>query len=680
MAVMLRWVSCIGLVWAIGLGAIWGESLPETDQRARRYQDLNTPRQFPDIDTRADWRAHARELREHIRISCGLRPMPEKTDLNAEIFGRMERDGYSVEKVYFQTYPGVYLSGNLYRPLGRGDGPFPAVLNPHGHWGEGRLVDNERGSVQARCIQFARHGLVAFAYDMVGYNDTIQVDHEFARDPIHQLWSISLMGLQTWNSVRALDFLAGLPDTDPERLACTGASGGGTQTFMLGAIDDRLAVQAPNVMVSHIMQGGCLCENAPGLRIDHSNMEIAAQPAPRPQILVSATGDWTRHTPSVEGPAIEGVYRLFGATDQLRYVRFNFDHNYNQTSREAVYEWFGLWLLPEPDPKIGREQPYDRLSASDLRVWPEGNLPGNARTEEELIAYLVGKSKQQWRDSQPDDETTLRRYQEQWQPVWRHLFQVDYPVEELLVETEPRREQGPYSVQPVAYGRAGKGDRLPGQWLAPVDSSARAAVVLVHPQGKRAFLDASGEPVGLAKDLVKQNYAVLLIDTFLTGALADASAEHRRRVGENYFSTYNRTDLQQRVQDLIGACALARQQLPGEPVWLWGTGRAGLWALAAAPAADGVVADAHRFNSDREESYLASDLFVPGLLKMGSFQGVAMLSAPNPLYVYDCGSNFPTENLDQVYESIGAGRRLHSESGSPDYDQLIGWITEQSGD
>ena len=202
------------------------------------------------------------------------------------------------------------MSGNLYRPLGKGNGLFPAILNPHGHWANGRLADTKDGSIAARCINFARQGMIAFSYDMVGYNDTIQVNHKFAGNPTNLLWNISLMGLQTWNSIRALDFLESLPDADKTRLACTGESGGGTQTFMLGAIEDRLAVQAPIVMVSHTMQGGCLCENAPGLRVDYSNMEIAAVPAPRPQILVAATGDWTKDTPTVEGPAIESIYRL----------------------------------------------------------------------------------------------------------------------------------------------------------------------------------------------------------------------------------------------------------------------------------------------------------------------------------------------------------------------------------
>src|SRR5438093_13610304 len=119
---------------------------------------------------------------------------------------------------------------------------------------------------------------------------------------------------------------------------------------MLGAVHVRLAAQAPVVMVSHSMQGGCSCENAPGLRVEYSNMEIAAVPAPRPQILVAATGDWTKMTLTVEGPAVAGIYKLFNAPDRLRYVRFDFNHNYNQTSREAVYQWFAQWLLKHPEP------------------------------------------------------------------------------------------------------------------------------------------------------------------------------------------------------------------------------------------------------------------------------------------------------------------------------------------
>src|ERR1044071_3548474 len=289
--------SLAGVVFLSGfLCALRAEPLPAVDQRAVAFKDLNTPRTFPRIESRREWEARSKEIRENILVSCGLWPLPEKTPLDSRIFGRMERDGYSIEKVYFRTYPGFFLAGNLYRPLGRGNGPFPAILNPHGHWENGRMADTQDGIIAARCISFARQGMIAFSYDMVGYNDTRFADtpittdfykthrHFATNDPANMLWNISLMGLQTWNSIRALDFIEALPDADPKRLACTGESGGGTQTFILGAIDDRLAAQAPVVMVSHTMQGGCGCENMPGLRVEHSNVEIAAAAAPRPQI------------------------------------------------------------------------------------------------------------------------------------------------------------------------------------------------------------------------------------------------------------------------------------------------------------------------------------------------------------------------------------------------------------
>jgi cephalosporin-C deacetylase-like acetyl esterase len=202
-----------------------------------RERTLNTPRSFPKIETRAAWESRAKDIREQILISCGVYPLPEKTPLKATVFGKTECDGYTVEKVHLQPYPGFYLAGNLYRPLNKGAGPFPAILNPHGHWETGRMADEEAGSIRARCISFARQGMIAFTYDMVGYNDTTfagagpKLHRGYGTAKSDQLWGINLMGLQLWNSIRALDFLESLPDVDRKRLACTGESGGGTQTF-----------------------------------------------------------------------------------------------------------------------------------------------------------------------------------------------------------------------------------------------------------------------------------------------------------------------------------------------------------------------------------------------------------------------------------------------------------------
>ena len=170
-----------------------------------------------------------------------------------------------------------------------------------------------------------------------------QIDHGYGGER-EGLWGLSLMGLQLWNAIRSVDFLESLPDVDNNRIGCTGASGGGTQTFMLTAVDDRIKVSAPVNMISAHMQGGCLCENAPNLRLDTSNIEIGALMAPKPLLLVSATGDWTKDTPKVEYPAIRSIYAHFDAEDKVHEVQIDADHNYNKDSREAVYAWFGKWF------------------------------------------------------------------------------------------------------------------------------------------------------------------------------------------------------------------------------------------------------------------------------------------------------------------------------------------------
>ncbi|MBI3852976.1 MAG: acetylxylan esterase [Verrucomicrobia bacterium] len=669
-------IFCLAALPMSGLSAATHE-LPAKDTRAAKTNDLNTPRTFPHIASKSEWQARAREIREQILVSCGLWPLPEKTPLNARIFGRVERDGYSIEKVYFQTYPGFYLSGNLYRPLGKGDGPFPAILNPHGHWANGRMADTKDGSIAARCINFAKQGMIAFSYDMVGYNDTIQVNHKFASNLTNQLWNISLMGLQTWDSIRALDFLESLPDADKTRLACTGESGGGTQTFMLGAVDDRLAVQAPIVMVSHTMQGGCLCENAPGLRVDHSNMEIAAVPAPRPQILVAATGDWTKTTMTVEGPAIESIYRLFKSPHQLRYVRYDFGHNYNQTSREAVYTWFNQRLLHPNEPRAVQEVAYKKEPDQDLRVWPDGKLPADALNESQLIDLLIKLHRSQWQALKPTDKKSLASFQKVMSPAWRRALQVEVPDgRSLAVETGKAVQHGGFTITPVAFGRDGKGDRIPAVLCVPRKAGKSGVVVLANPAGKSTCLNTNGAPIGLAKELLERGFTVLLPDVFLTGELADPELGKSRKYSEKYFTTYNRTDAQERVQDLITACVFARTHTHNRRVILCGAGRAGLWALLAAPAADAVVADCDALNVSSDEALLAQDLFFPGIRNLGAFEGAAMLAAPHPLLLHNTGKHFASDSLLAAYSAAGATDSFGEEPRQWSDSELTTHITQ----
>jgi dienelactone hydrolase len=655
------------------------------DTNKPAVKDLNTPRMFPDIKTKTAWEERAKEIRERILVSCGLWPMPEKAPLNPFIFDRIERDGYSIEKVYFQTHPGFYLAGNLYRPLGKGRGPFPGVLNPHGHWANGRMADAKDGSVAARCISFARQGMVAFTYDMVGYNDTRFPDavtnrapyeshRHFGTNRTDQLWSISLMGLQTWNTVRALDFLESLPDVDRKRLACTGASGGGTQTFMLGAIDDRLAALAPAVMVSHTMQGGCSCENAPGLRVEYSNMEIAAAAAPTPQILVAATGDWTKAMMEVEGPAIEKIYRLFEAGDRLRYVKFDFGHNYNQTSREAVYASFGQWLLGLPKSESIKEPPYAKEPDADLRVFPDGKLPHDALRKDQFIESLKAAHREQWQKLVPRSQVGLERFKRTVLPAWKQTLQVEWPKGLAELRMKEVRQEADWMATEMAIKETAESPAVTAICFRQkpiIPRRGTKLVVLANSSGTEGFLGYNGEPVGLAAKLLRRGHAVVVIRNFSTGDPPDQFA--------NFYTTYNRTKLQERVRDLLSVCAAAKGidfgGGEGSTV-LCGVGAAGLWALMAAPAADAVMADCNAVDALTDERLLAPDLFIPGLRNIGAFEGAAMLAAPNPLLLHNIGSTFPAGGIRSAYHASGTPRKPRIESGRLTDDSLVDWLSK----
>jgi dienelactone hydrolase len=350
----------------------------------------------PRLTTLEAWNVRAAYLRQHVLASAGLLPLPEKTPLRPSVFGEVTRSGYRVSKVYFESLPGFFVTGNLYRP--DGDGPFPAVLSPHGHWTYGRLENTQTTSGPARAIGLARLGFVVFSYDMVGYNDSQQLPHTFGTRREH-IWGLSLAGLQLWNGIRALDFLETLPYVRRDALAATGESGGGSQTFLLAAVDARVKVAVPVNMISLHMQGGCLCENPPGLRVDATNVDIAATIAPRPMLMISATGDWTAETMEVEYPAMRSVYELFGAADRVQAVRMTAEHNYNKDSREAMYGWMVRWLQQVPpgsvtDSKIA-ERSYTVEPLSELLVFHRRPLPAEAVTATQLTDEWIAAAKRQ---------------------------------------------------------------------------------------------------------------------------------------------------------------------------------------------------------------------------------------------------------------------------------------------
>ena len=244
-----------------------------------------------DLYATADaWSRRRAELREGFLKGAKLWPLPQKTHLNPILHSRREYEDYSVENVALETVPGFYSTGNLYRPRPE---PWdsPVVLCPHGHFEGGRF----RPDHQIRCAHFARMGATVFSYSMVGYQDSQQMVH---KNPL-------ALTLQTWNSIRVVDYLTDLSGVDPKRVGVTGASGGGTQTFFLTFLDDRVKVSAPVVIVYpwSPLTNGCVCEGV-GSSImqdpDTNAIELSASAVPRPQLLITTPQSFLGHSADLQ--------------------------------------------------------------------------------------------------------------------------------------------------------------------------------------------------------------------------------------------------------------------------------------------------------------------------------------------------------------------------------------------
>ena len=609
------------------------------DQRAHWVRHTNTVFTMPPYASKAEWEAAAAVLRRRLLIAAGLYPLPDRTPLNPLRSGRIEEEGYAVERLAIEARPGFYVTGNLYQPLGK-SGPFPGVVCPHGHWEHGRLEHGERGSVPARCATLARMGMVVFSYDMIGYNDSLQFPHGWGGNR-EKLWGLHPFAMQLWSSIRAVDYLQSLDMVDPDRIGCTGASGGGTQTFALMAVDPRIKIAAPVNMISSTMQGGCGCENAPIIRLENANMEIGALMAPRPLLMISATGDWTRETPHVEYPAIRSIYALYGAEHQVRNVHIDAPHNYNLASREAMYPFFGKHLLGG-DWEGYKEPAFTPLDTEALRVFPDKKLPQTARPKEQLIEEIIEATRAKWAALLPRQPEALPAFQEEYGAIFSDIMNARPPaLNTLRCERTGMEEHGDWVLERWILGRKGEGDAIPAIYYRAADPAPQDAVLISHGAGKAALADMhAGGPGPLVKGLMDAGKAVLCVDVFLQGEQhAPAKKTLRQRVG-NYMDTFQPTTTGYRVQDVLTAAAFlhARRDLSGR-IALIGLTQAGLWTMLAAAIDSGItdtIVDLNEFNPEDDEAWVA-DYYIPCIRAAGDLQTAAALIAPRKLTLFNTG-------------------------------------------
>lgn len=658
---------------------------------------------FKPYTDKAAWQKRAAYLREQVLISAGLWPMPEKCPLNAVIHGRIDRDDYTIEKVYFQSYPGFYVTGNLYRPKGK-NGPFPAVLSPHGHWNNGRFyeatekevanqlkngweteTDAARYPLQARCANLAKLGCIVFFYDMVGYADA-DPEHfphrKTYRDLDSDLHGLSVFGLQTWDSIRSLDFLESLPDVDRKRIAITGASGGGTQTFVMMTIEDRLACAAPvNMISAGEHQGGCVCENNSLLRVGTDNVELAATFAPRPFIHPTATGDWTKDFLEHGFPEIQATYKLFGAEADVETMRQTAPHNYNLHAREAVYNFFNRHLRLGHEGTIA-EQKFTPVKPKELSVWDEEHpRPKDAVDAEGLKKWWMEMTGRQIEGMKPHDAGGMQAADQVLRPALLHMLggmgqrHADRPTYFVKGEitkagdVEIRRfqllKQGDTGYVPVALFNPSASGLFVSR-----NGSDRGHVVLALPNGIAGALNADGTPTALVSSLVAAHRSVLVPDVY--GAAELQAAMQVQKPAVEFFAGYNPTVLSRRVHDVLALIDDNRQK----NVDLVGIGEAGEWCLLARAVAgdkidqtivDASACDTASVKAETDENYLPHALRYSGIWPLASIGGT------NALTLYHLSNDAAFEWLKASYDAAGASDKLHVEKDAKPED-IVRWL------
>lgn len=654
-------------------------TLPAAEPAAsyqRPLVDLNTgyfPFHGEGLKLPEDFPQRKKDVRDRILLACGLLPLPTKTPLNAVIHGRVERDDYTIDRVFFESFPGHFVCGNLYLPkTPPKDGKMPGILCPHGHWINGRFTDYGAGSavvneqlaigaerwesgaqapLQARCVQLARMGCAVFIYDMLGNADSLQIeqhrsgkraDLDGSEPGAYGLYSAaadlrlqSNFGLQTWNGLRALDFILSVPGVDSTRIACTGESGGGTQTLIMAAVDDRLAAAFPCVMTSTAMQGGCTCENASYLRIGQGNIDIAASFAPKPMGMTAAN-DWTKELATKGFPDLKRVWTKLGKPDNVM-ATFNthWQHNYNHVSRTTMYGFMNKHFnLGFKEPVL--ERSFVVSTTDEMTVWtkdhprPSGDKTGGAH-EKALL--------KEWSE---DSDKAIASHPENISRAWELMIGRAMPKgDDVNNDVVTKEDRGDYIFVKSVVHNTRDNEDVPCAFIGPKPEKWNGTAVLwLSNKGMDSLGGEAGPPTAEVKKLLDAGVAIACPTLYLPDAREQPmnpvkskdATRHEWQWSACYTYGYNPSLVAHRVHDAMTVLAMIRNHPKHKPskVLIVGGDGAGVIAAATASVAkaslDGAVVDTEgfRFASLKDQW---NPMFVPGAVKYGDVPGLLSTAA-----------------------------------------------------
>lgn len=590
--------------------------------------------------TLAEWTHRRAEIRDRMRQAYGELPA-DPCPLDPQVLGVVARDGYRIERLIFQSQPGIWVTANAYVPSG--DGRRPGVLSVHGHWRWARVDPVPH----ARAVGLAKLGYFVLAVDAFGAGERALVP---GPGTYHggllgaSTWPVGtpLLGLQIYDNMRAIDYMQTRPEVDGEKLAVTGASGGGNQSMNIGAWDERLKVVVPVCSVgtydSYLGAACCVCEVLPGALSFAEEGDILAMVAPRSLMVVNATQDARQFSVEEAARSIaraRPVFEMLDASDRLKHAVFESRHDYSQAMREALYGWLARGLRGEGDGSPIPEPPLQLEEVETLRCFPDNVRPKTFA----LLPAFVGHSArrrvamihepdhvQRWESDALVRRTRLER------DIFGG-FPRDVPGK---LESKGTRQDAGRRIESLVFWPEPEVP-VPAFLVRGGDEPGTTGTVLVlDPAGKET---AAKSPQVAA--LLELGFQILLVDLRATGETAvehDAIAGVPDHNSSEWAAWIGRPLLGQWCWDALRAIDLLseRDGSAAGAFSLLGVGAGGLAALAAAGIDERIrsvatVGMLGSFVSDQAFVGHRMASFAPRLLDVGDVAHLAALVAPRRL-------------------------------------------------
>ncbi len=459
-----------------------------------------------EIRTLDDWKSRRATYREQLLEMLGLSPLPERTDLKPVVTGRVEHAEFTVEKLHFQSLPGLYVTANLWVPRNLGGKKAPAILYACGHAvvKDGQLSLGNKTGYQHHGAWFARHGYVCLAIDTIQLGELEGVHHGTRRFGMYW-WNsrgYTPAGVEAWNGMRAIDYLQSRPEVDPARIGMTGRSGGGAYTWYTAALDERIRVAVPvagitdlhNHVIDGTVKGHCDCMFMVNThRWDYG--QLAALIAPRPLLIANSDKDPIFPLDGVVRihSAVARIYALHKASERLGLLITEGPHKDTQDLQVPAFRWFNRFLKnEEPLITTAAEKLFE---PRELRVLPPSGNPSDERTTRIHDTFVAAA-----KPALPADAAAWATTRDGWMQTLRAKSFAGWPANE-----EPLRlartgsdaagarweftTQGPVRLPLFVQGPAG-GGRPTEVILRVVDRDepagpvpAGAAVVTFFPRG-----------------------------------------------------------------------------------------------------------------------------------------------------------------------------------------------------